>query len=117
MKRVEAARTGAQKLMQTEAAIDQALRQTAELVALLPSLRMDTGLSAVVGQEAVETVGEALSHILTARRTIVKAHGDLQAVREQIGCRAVAMGVLDKPADGDKPRTNGLHIVPDSQVA
>ena len=111
MKRVEAARAGAQKLMQTEEAIDIALKQTAELVGLLPSLRLDTRLSAVLGQDAFDDLGETLTHILTARRTIVRAHGRLQTVREQIGCGAVAMGVLDKPEDGDEPRTNGLHVV------
>lgn len=111
MKRIEVARAGAAKLMAVEAALDTALSQTAELVGLLPSLRLNAGLSAVIGQDAVDDLGETLNHIITARRTLVRAHGGLQTVREQIGCGAVAMGVLDKPAGGDTPRTQKLNTI------
>ena len=114
MKRLEAARTGAAKLMQAEAALDTALAQTAELMGLLPTLRQSAGLSAVIGQPVVDDLGETLTHLVTARRTLVRAHDSLQTVREQIGCGAVAMGVLDKPADGDTPRTSGLWVVEDA---
>ena len=115
MKRIDAARAGAQKLMRAEAAIDAALRETAELVGLLPSLRLDAHLSAVIGQDAVEDLGETLAHILSARRTIIRAHGGLQTVREQIGCRTVSVGVLDKPED--IPRTGGFHALDGGRAA
>lgn len=115
MKRIDAARAGAQKLMRAEAAIDAALRETAELVGLLPSLRLQANLSAVIGQDAVDDLGETLSHILSARRTIIRAHGGLQTVREQIGCRTVSVGELDK---GDEdPRTGGFHVVEGDRAA
>ena len=101
--------------MRAEAAIDAALRETAELVGLLPSLRLDANLSAVIGQDAVEDLGETLAHILSARRTIIRAHGGLQTVREQIGCRTVSVGVTDKPED--IPRTGGLHAVDGGRAA
>lgn len=109
MKRIDAARAGARKLMRAEAAIDAALRETAELMGLLPSLRMEANLSAVIGQDAADHLGETLSHILSARRTIIRAHGGLQTVREQIGCRSVSVGEMDKPED--TPRTGGFHAV------
>jgi len=109
MKRIDAARAGAQKLMRAEAAIDAALRETAELMGLLPSLRLEANLSAVIGQAAVDDLGETLAHILSARRTIIRAHSSLQAVREQIGCRTVSVGEMDKPPD--VPRTGGFHAV------
>lgn len=115
MKRLDAARAGAQKLMRAEAAIDAALRETAELMGLLPSLRMEAHLSAVIGQDAVDDLGETLSHILSARRTIIRAHGGLQTVREQIGCRSVSVGELDKPEDG--PRTGGFHALEGGRAA
>lgn len=112
MKRADATRAGAKKLMETEAAIDNALRHAAELAGLLPTLRLDANLSAVVGQKALEEVGETFSHILAARRTIVQAHDSLDQVRTNLGCRSVAVGVMDKTADGDRPRTTGvLHVV------
>lgn len=117
MKRIEAARAGAAKLVQAEAALDTALAQTAELMGLLPQLRQTAGLSAVIGQDAVDSLCETLSHLVSARRTLVQAHGGLQSVRVQIGCGAVAIGVPDKHDDGDKPRTQGLaglHIVEDA---
>src|SRR3954470_4583006 len=115
MKRTEAARAGAEKLMRAEAAIDAALRETAELMGLLPSLRLETKLSAVIGQEAVANLGETLAHIVSARRTIIKAHSALATVRSQFGCGALAMGDLDKV--GDLPRTSGLHAVPGGRAA
>ncbi|CAN5494347.1 hypothetical protein BH10PSE3_BH10PSE3_33940 [soil metagenome] len=109
MKRTEAARAGAEKLMRAEAAIDAALRETAELMGLLPSLRLETKLSAVLGQEAVANLGATLAHIVSARRTIIETHSALATVRSQIGCGALALGDLDKPPE--VPRTSGLHAV------
>ena len=96
MKRTEAARAGAEQLMRAEAAIDAALRETAELMGLLPSLRLETRLSAVIGQDAVANLGETLAHIVSARRTIIETHSALATVRTQIGCGALAVGDLDK---------------------
>jgi hypothetical protein len=115
MKRTEAARAGAEKLMRAEAAIDAALRETAELMGLLPALRLETKLSAVLGQEAVANLGETLAHIVSARRTIIETHSALAVVRTQIGCGALAGGDMDKP--GDPPRTGGLHVVPSGLAA
>lgn len=115
MKRIDAARAGAQKLMRAEAAIDAALRETAELVGLLPTLRLEANLSAVIGQAAVDDLGETLAHILSARRAIIRAHGGLQTVREQIGCRTVSVGEMDKPKE--VPRTGGFHALEGGRAA
>ena len=115
MKRTEAARAGAEKLARAEAAIDAALRETAELMGLLPALRMETKLSAVLGQEAVANLGETLAHIVSARRTIIETHSALATVRTQIGCGAQALGDLDKPPD--VIRTSGLHAVDGGRAA
>ena len=82
---------------------------------LLPALRMETKLSAVLGQEAVANLGETLAHIVSARRTIIETHSALATVRSQIGCGALALGDLDKP--GDPPRTSGLHAVEGGRAA
>ncbi len=115
MKRTEAARVGAEKLMRAEAAIDAALRETAELMGLLPTLRLETRLSAMIGQQAVANLGETLSHIVSARRTIIETHSALATVRSQIGCGALAAGDMDKTEE--PPRTSGLHAVPGGLAA
>jgi hypothetical protein len=115
MKRTDAARAGAEKLMRAEAAIDAALRETAELMGLLPSLRLETRLSAVIGQDAVANLGETLAHIVSARRTIIETHSALATVRTQIGCGALAAGDLDKT--GDQPRTEGLRALNGGRAA
>ncbi|KRA64652.1 hypothetical protein ASD89_21430 [Caulobacter sp. Root656] len=115
MKRTEAARAGAEKLMRAEAAIDAALRETAELMGLLPTLRLETKLSAVLGQQAVANLGETLAHIVSARRTIIETHSALAVVRTQIGCGHLAIGDMDKTQE--PPRTGGLHAVPGGLAA
>ncbi|KAK0360831.1 hypothetical protein LTR94_025769, partial [Friedmanniomyces endolithicus] len=104
MKRTEAARAGAAKLIEAEAALDVALAHTAQLLGLLPTLRQNIGLSTIVGQEAVDALGETLTHLVSARRTLIQAHGGLQIARVQIGCGAVSIGTPDKPGQGDGPR-------------
>lgn len=115
MKRSEAAIAGTEKLKRAEAAIDAALRETAELMGLLPSLRLEAKLSAVIGQEAVANLSETLAHIVSARRTIIETHSALATVRTQIGCGALAVGDVDKV--GDPPRTSGLHALPGGRAA
>lgn len=115
MKRTEAARAGAAKLMRAEAAIDAALRETAELMGLLPALRLETQLSAVIGQDAVANLGETLAHIVSARRTIIAAHGALSTVRTQIGCGSLASGDLDKPLA--PPTASGFRALAGGRAA
>jgi len=95
--RVEAVQKGASQLYTAEAAIDRALCETGALASLLPSLRMQANLSAVVGQDAVDEVCEAMIALARARRSIVATHARLADVRDQIGCRTVAEGGQDKP--------------------
>ena len=112
--RVEAVQKGAEQLFSAEAAIDKALSETGTLASLLPSLRLQAHLSAVVGQDAVDEVCEAMMALARARRSIVATHARLADVRDQIGCRTVAQGGLDKPDDGTTtpvPATGHLRAV------
>ncbi len=98
-KRREAAEKVAQRLAAAEAAIDQALTCAAELNAALPSARAEAGLSAVVGQEALDGAAEVYTRLVAARRGIVETHRMLDETKIQIGLRTVAIGDgLDKPA-------------------
>jgi multidrug resistance efflux pump len=93
-----AAEKVAQRLAAAEAAIDRALTCAAELNAALPSARAEAGISAVVGQEALDGAADVYSRLVAARRSIVETHRKLDETKTQIGLRTVAIGDgLDKP--------------------
>ena len=63
----------------------------------MPGLRADAGLSALVGQEAVERASEAIALLAQARRAICETHKELDVAKTQIGLGAVMYGGLEKP--------------------
>lgn len=88
----------APELFAMESAIDAALLQSARLSASLIDQRIKAGLSAVVGQDALERSGATFSTLLAARREIVATHAELGSLKKQIGLGAVMTG-----NGGDKP--------------
>ena len=88
----------ATSLFDAEAAIDAALSKIAGLTGLMPALRADAGLSALIGQDAVERSSEAVAALTVARRAIVEAHKALGTAQRQMGLGAVAYG-----GEGEKP--------------
>jgi hypothetical protein len=108
--RRKAANDVAEKLFELEAAIDQALVCAGQLAASIPQARMNAKLSAVIGQEAFDLVGESLTSLCAARGKAVAAHHALADAHEQIGLKVYSMGMLWKAArasDSD----NGLTLV------
>ena len=89
----------AASLFEAEAAIDAALAKTAHLAGVMPGLRQDAGLSALIGQDAVERASQAIMALADARRAIVETHKELSIVQTQIGLGAV----MFDPVGGDKP--------------
>lgn len=87
----------AQQLFTVETAVETTYGAMAQFAGLLASARTEANLSAVYGQEVMEDVNAAMAHLLQARRALVKAHGGLAEVRDQVGLRHVAFGVQDKP--------------------
>ncbi len=89
----------AASLFEAEAAIDIALAKTAHLAGVMPGLRRDAGLSALIGQDAVERASEAFAALALARRSIVQTHKELSVAQQQMGLGAVMYGEPDsKPA-------------------
>ena len=88
----------AASLFEAEAAIDAALAKTALLAGVMPSLRREAGISALIGQEAVERASEAFAALTLARRAIVETHKELSVAQKQMGLGAVMFGDF-----GDKP--------------
>lgn len=97
MEKVFVARKVAQKLFSTEAALDTAMTEAAELMAEMLKARRELGLSAVVGDNASAKLVEALAALGEARTAIVAAHGELDQVRVRIGVRTKGLGFEDKP--------------------
>jgi hypothetical protein len=90
----------AASLFEAEAAIDAALAKTAQLAGVMPGLRREAGLSALIGQDAVERASEAIAALALARRAIVETHKELSVAQRQVGLGAVMFGDPgDKPPD------------------
>lgn len=101
MKRAEMVIAGADKLFATEDAVDKALTETSELIALLMRMRVGNNLSGTYGQEAVKEIVGAAKALEKARTRMIRAHGHLDHVKAQLGCRTVMIGTeLNKPVKG-----------------
>lgn len=92
------------ELFAMESAIDAAILQSTRLTQSLIVGRQTAGLSAVIGQDAIERAGATFSTLIAARREIVATHEQLGAVKQQIGLGAVMFG-----NGGDKPERMPLH--------
>jgi hypothetical protein len=91
----------AARLYAAEAAIDQALFETASLAAALPSARAGAYLSAVTGQRVFDGAAASISALAEARSHLVQTHTSLAALARKLGLDTLAIGPLDKP--GDQP--------------
>lgn len=114
MKRIDMVRSGAQQLTVAENAVESALIEVTKLVSNLGEMRLNSNLSPVLGQDAINTLVESITLLSTARGKMVAAHGHLDNVKEQIGCGAVAAGQLDK---GDSKSVSSVSIVRERSAA
>ena len=103
--RREACEPVAETLFEAEAAIDAAISKIAALAAAIPAARVQAGLSALFGQDAVERISDTLAAMAQARRGIVETHKELAVVQKQIGLGAVAYG-----GDVQKPDPGFGHV-------
>jgi hypothetical protein len=87
----------AAKLHGTEAAIDAAMVQAADLMSDMVQARKDLGLMATVGSDATAKVMAAMAALSEARTAMVDAHGELDQIRLRMGVRTKMMG-WDKTA-------------------
>ena len=109
MKRRIVAEQLASRLFTTEEAVDSTLALMGDLIAAMPRARLEAGLGAGVGQQAVDRVLEAASGMAHARRSLIAVHEALAQAKEQVGLRRVTLvGGGDKPGDPPAP-TGRLH--------
>lgn len=87
-----AAQQVADSLFESEAAIDAAITAVAKLAGVMPAVRADANLSALIGQGALERAIQAMSELGSARRAIVETHKELSIAQRDIGLGAVAFG-------------------------
>ncbi len=87
----------AEDLYAVEAAIDNALAAAARLTGAMTEARLDTNVSAIVGQDAFDGVAETMTALTMARRNIVNTHHGLATVKDQVGLRMVSLGGVFKP--------------------
>jgi hypothetical protein len=88
----------APELFAMESAIDEAILQSTRLTASLILQRRNSGLSAIVGQDAIERSSATFSTLIAARREIVATHEELGSLKDKVGLGAVMVG-----NGGDKP--------------
>lgn len=91
------ARTVAERLFAAEKALDVAAARIGELNAALPLARLDAGLSAIVGQEALASSASAVALVAKTRAKIVATHAKLKLASDEIGLAEVSYGDLIKP--------------------
>lgn len=105
VKRHDMILAGADQLFVTENAVDQALTEVGELIAILTRFRTGGGFSGMLGVKAVDSIVKATGSLGDARRHITDAHTHLDEVKTHIGGRHVAVGTgQDKPLpNNDQP--------------
>lgn len=93
----------AEKLHAAERALDAAVAEIGDLTGVMTRGRMEHGIAAVVGQDALEHVAECVGALTRARRALVEGHKQMakDARSMRITWGAVA-GVDDKPDDGPR---------------
>ena len=95
--RLRAAHSVADRLFAVEAALDNAFALTSDLSSRIVTARQEAGLSAVVGQDAIDGVVRTLSALAGARRELVGTHHELKSCADDIGLKETAWGDLVKP--------------------
>lgn len=90
--RMQAALGVAALLRKFEETIDEAVTCGAELTAHMPRARQEARLPALAGQPALDSVGDAMTALIAARRHTVAAHRYLDRVRTQMGLAPIRFG-------------------------
>ncbi|MET3667013.1 hypothetical protein [Caulobacter sp. 1776] len=94
MEKVFVAKRVTNKLYATEAAVDAATAQVAEMMAELVQARKDLNLAATFGHGVSVKVADAMQALIVARTAIVEAHTQLDESRLRLGIRTSMVGNL-----------------------
>jgi hypothetical protein len=105
MDKVFVARGVAKKLFATEAAVDSALTEAAELMSVMLAARKDVNTSLVFADDAAVKMVEAIKALGEARTAMVGVHNELNEAKLRLGIRT-KLAFENKPfAAGDTQTT------------
>jgi hypothetical protein len=96
MEKVFVARRVAEKLFATEAAVDGALAEAAELMSEMLKARKDVNVALTFADDSQAKLMEAIKALSEARTAMVGVHGQLEEAKLRLGIRT-KMGV-EKPS-------------------
>jgi hypothetical protein len=99
MDKIFVAKRVAQKLFETEAAVDGALVEAAELMSEMLKARTDVNTSLVFADDVQVKMMEAIKALSEARTAMVGVHKELNDAKLRLGIRTKMNG-MDKPAEG-----------------
>jgi hypothetical protein len=92
MEKVFVAQKVANKLFATEAAVDGALAEAAELMSVMLAARKDVDAPLVFADDAQVKLMEAMRALSDARTSMVAVHGQLEEAKLRLGIRT-KMGI------------------------
>jgi hypothetical protein len=99
MEKVFVAQRVAKKLFKTEAAVDGALMEAAELMSEMLKARSDVNTSLVFADDVQVKMMEAMKALSEARTAMVGVHNELNEAKLRLGIRT-KMDAMDKPPEG-----------------
>ncbi|WP_374470827.1 hypothetical protein [Phenylobacterium sp.] len=99
MEKVFVAQKVANKLFATEAAVDGALAEAAELMSVMLAARKDVNTSLVFADDAQAKLMDAMKALSEARTAMVGVHNELNDAKLRLGIRTKMSG-MDKPPSG-----------------
>lgn len=99
MEKVFVAQRVAKKLFKTEAAVDGALMEAAELMSEMLKARQDVNTSLVFADDVQVKMMEAMKALSEARTAMVGVHNELNEAKLRLGIRT-KMDAMDKPNEG-----------------
>ena len=98
------------QLFSAERAIDAAFAEIADLAGALPRARLEADISAIIGQDAVQHVADAMMGAAGVRRSMIAAHKALAQAQDEVGLGSVRMIGGGEKESTDLPRPIGLHV-------
>jgi len=104
MEKVFVAQRVAKKLFSTEAAVDSAMSEAAELMSVMLAARKDVNASLVFADDVQVKMMEALKALSEARTAMVGVHGQLDEAKLRLGIRT-KMGYENKMAAPEEAQT------------
>lgn len=110
MDKIFVAKRVAKKLFETEAAVDGAMVEAAELMSEMLKARQDVKTSLVFADDVQVKMMEAIKALSEARTAMVGVHNELNEAKLRLGIRT-KMDNMEKPTEGASREQTTLREV------